>query len=432
MKLLFIYLDAVRGDLSSFRNEEIERTLLEEFQKKIGGTYYKNAYAVAPETFRSFATIRTSLYPKKNGVNIPGNNLFLKNKIELFLYLLEKKYSIYALTAPLFEEGEIFNLKGIKRYYEFENLLKNYLEDKSENKVIFYYCFDYHELAVWENTFEQERRARNKLGSILFNTIDKIEEEFEKIILFSDHGYKMESEIKKPEDLSNLDDSKINVLLQIRENIKEKKKLEMKENVVSLLDIFPTVISWHENEEKYSLDGVSLLKSKERKLYLEDVAINVDQSYGNIKKLNKQYFVKVITDQEKKDFTLEELYKLKNTKFFEEVEKNLSHLEIFSQLYFMSIKSGISFNKGKTLDEMKISRYEKSEKRIKTIKYLDGTNILKEDFYRNQTRFKKKWIKGKKEDIINKMKETVKELIRLFLVYIGCYEICLKIKERKL
>ena len=40
MKILVIFLDTVRGDLSSLKNTELQETELEKFQKKIGGTYY--------------------------------------------------------------------------------------------------------------------------------------------------------------------------------------------------------------------------------------------------------------------------------------------------------------------------------------------------------------------------------------------------------
>lgn len=110
---------------------------------------------MAPDTIRSFATIRSGMYPKKNGCTITStsHSLFLESKLELFNYLIKKEFNIYILTNRYLEERETFNnLTRTKLFYEIDNLKKEYREDISENKVFFIHCFDYHESALCENT----------------------------------------------------------------------------------------------------------------------------------------------------------------------------------------------------------------------------------------------------------------------------------------
>ena len=94
MKILVIFLDTVRGDLSSLKNTELQETELEKFQKKIGGTYYINAYTVATDTSRAFATVRSGMYPKRNKCTFQNNTEFLKKESDLFSYLIKKNYEL--------------------------------------------------------------------------------------------------------------------------------------------------------------------------------------------------------------------------------------------------------------------------------------------------------------------------------------------------
>ncbi|VEH38323.1 arylsulfatase [Fusobacterium varium] len=302
MKLLFIFLDAVRGDLSNLKNNKIAETELEVFLKKIGGNYYKNAYTVAPDTIRSFATIRSGMYPKKNGCTITStsHSLFLESKLELFNYLIKKEFNIYILTNRYLEERETFNnLTRTKLFYEIDNLKKEYREDISENKVFFIHCFDYHESALCENTVFQEKKARNKIGNIMNNLVKDIEKEFDKVIIFSDHGFTLEEEEKKGYRSLNL--GRTNVILQIRTNKEERKKIIIKEELVSLLDIFPTIVSWFESEAKYKFDGTSLDKKYEKTLYIEDGFTDFSGKINNIFTCTEMYRIKIINKEYEKN-----------------------------------------------------------------------------------------------------------------------------------
>lgn len=433
MKLLFVFLDAVRGDLSSFKNNELESTSLEEFQKKIGGTYYTNAYAVVPETFRGFATIRTGLYPKKNGclVTSTSHSLFLENKMELFSYLIKKEFNIYILTAPNLESKNVFESKNLNKYYEIENLLKDYSNDINENKMVFFYCFDYHELALHENTVFQEKKARNKLGNIMDNLIEDIEQEFDKVIIFSDHGFTLDTE--KEGDYWPLSLGRTNVILQLRNNKEERKKIKIREELVSLLDIFPTVVSWFEDEEKYKFDGISLNKKHEETLYIEDGFTDPYGKVINVSEHPEMYRIKIINKEIEKEFNLKELneLRLKNRNFYDEIENKVCHLKIAIQLYniyFPKYKyRKFSISSNDVMDNT-IKRYDCNGN---AIYYADGSKIQKKDYYgknsnNKQYKLNKERIKKYKKD----MKIMVVDLIRIILAYLYLYNFCVELKKK--
>lgn len=434
MKLLFIFLDAIRGDLSNLKNSKIAETELEVFLKKIGGNYYKNAYTVAPDTIRSFATIRSGMYPKKNGclITSTSHSLFLKNKMELFSYLIKKEFNIYILTNKFLEERETFNnLERIKLFYEMDNLKKEYLEDDSQNKVFFIHCFDYHELALHENTIFQEKKARNKIGNIMDNLIADIEQEFDKVIIFSDHGYTLETE--KEGDYWPLSLGRTNVILQLRNNKEERKKIKIKEELVSLLDIFPTIVSWFEDEKKYKFDGISLNKKHEETLYIED---GFTDPYGKVINVNEHpemYRIKIINKEIEKEFNLKELndLRLKNRNFYDVIESKVCHLKIVIQLYNIQLQK-YKYKKFSILEnntnDNNINRYDRGG----NVKYyIDGSKIQKKDYYgknsnSKQCKSNKERIKKYKKD----MKVMIVDLIRIILAYLHLYNFCIELNKK--
>ncbi|MCF2674255.1 sulfatase-like hydrolase/transferase [Fusobacterium varium] len=439
MEILFIYLDAIRGDLSNFKNSNIQESELEKFQKKVGGIYYTNAHTVAPNTYQSFATIRTGLSPKKNGCTLMNNVEFLNLNFELFNYLLEKGYNVYILTDPDLESKNTFKNKKLKLYYEFKNLIDDYNKDENTKKTIFYYCLDYHELIAKENTKFQENKARNKIGKILFNSLGEMEEIFDKILIFSDHGFTMRKEINADNlDYFSLDESKTNVILQLRNNKNQRNGLEKNNKLVSLLDIFPTVISWFENEEKYKLDGISLEKSyQKRTLYLEDGFMDATRYFSGME-LEKVYKIAIIKENEKKILDIKNLFELKDTSIFKELTENLCHIYSSMQLYqaFYNFKNKprilIDKNPNIVNDKENIKRYITRGTYIEAQYYLDGSKIEKNDNYMKSCKEiciyeKKKEIKKLKLNI----KKLIKESIVLLLIYLNIYENIIKIKHPK-
>lgn len=368
------------------------------------------------------------------------NNVeFLNLNFELFNYLLEKGYNVYILTDPDLESKNTFKNKKLKLYYEFKNLIDDYNKDENTKKTIFYYCLDYHELIAKENTKFQENKARNKIGKILFNSLGEMEEIFDKILIFSDHGFTMRKEINADNlDYFSLDESKTNVILQLRNNKNQRNGLEKNNKLVSLLDIFPTVISWFENEEKYKLDGISLEKSyQKRTLYLEDGFMDATRYFSGME-LEKVYKIAIIKENEKKILDIKNLFELKDTSIFKELTENLCHIYSSMQLYqaFYNFKNKprilIDKNPNIVNDKENIKRYITRGTYIEAQYYLDGSKIEKNDNYMKSCKEiciyeKKKEIKKLKLNI----KKLIKESIVLLLIYLNIYENIIKIKHPK-
>ncbi|CAK7065410.1 hypothetical protein [Fusobacterium varium] len=438
MKILVIFLDTVRGDLSSLKNTELQETELEKFQKKIGGTYYINAYTVATDTSRAFATVRSGMYPKRNKCTFQNNTEFLKKESDLFSYLIKKNYELYILTTPYLESINSFSNEKIKKYYEAENLLLDYSKDSKVNKAIFMHYFDYHELVHSENTFEQERKARNKLGNILNNLLKNFENEFDKILLFSDHGYTLKKEEK--EGFFSLKDNKTNVILQVRNNKYEKNNLKTNEKIVSLLDIFPTIISWFEEEEKYKLDGISLKNlKKERILYIEDGFCDWMGNYFSGLDLIKNYKIRTIEKSITRIYSISDLYEMKfnSIEIFNKINNYTSHLLANIQLYSIYRNKTLYLYKSKNLykntfnNEKDIKVYTLEGENMKALFYQDGTRIEKRDYYKcrsNYLEFKNNTerIKEIKSSLIFLLKESIK----LILAYLYLYNFYIELRDK--
>lgn len=431
-QILILWLDAIQGTRSSFKNKDIQMTKLEEFQKRVGGTYYTNAYTITPDTFRSFGVFRTGKYPINSGCIIPNNPDILYMDTDIFQYFLIKGYNVYILTHPILESKDIFRDKKIKKYYEFKNLILDYKRDENLKKVLFYYCFDYHELALIENTLKQERNARDKVGEILFNNLDNILDEFDKVFLFSDHGYTLEA---NEDDRHSLNEDKLNIIFQVREKKEEKNILKIEENkMVSILDLYINIAILIDNKSKIETDGEIFKEiKKDRILYIEDGFANNQGVYYSQAELLKFYKIGKFSLTEKNIYSLDKIDK----KLIQEF-KNKTYFLIQN---FQLIKAYENYTKGfkkirydNKIKDAKIETYKEGKNNLITYLYSDGSYILEKDYYsiasnRMYIKNAKLILKKIKLNQVKDRKIKLKNYLILFLACLGLYRKILYLKR---
>jgi len=373
MKIVFTFFDMVRGDLTSLVNNKIQDSLFESIIKKSGGTYYSNAHTIAPDTARAWGSILSGCYPIKNGCNQPGYypELFYKLNYDLFSFLIEYNYNIYALITPREYERGFFpkNIKkNIKIYFEPNEVVNAYNDDNSNNKLLFFYSEDYHRTILENPTLKNERKARDLIGKNLKFLYENLDiDNIDKFLLLSDHGCTLD--IDKHNNSYSIDNNKTNVVLYIKD--KEDKNLSINNMLVSLLDIFPTIVSWISEDSNFNFDGFSLNDTMERKLIIEDGFANYQGFLFNREELFKYYILGLKTVNGFDKYKLNDLNK-------DNIPREIFLYSTFAKKFFYDL---LVYNKECLLRQDKMNlelmnNYDKDvvtyNKNGKKLKYLHG------------------------------------------------------------
>lgn len=373
MKILICFIDMLRG------KEELQNLKYKNMLKNIGGIYYSNAFALSGDTFRSFSTIITGLYPKENGCThsayVPET--FLKNKMTIFNYLLNKNFKIYMKINPFFSNISMFPriLNECFLFNDIDEIIDNYKKDISKNKLFFYYDEDYHELICNQSNKKQEIKARNKIIENLDYLFSKLNnKEFDKVIIFSDHGCTLYED--NEETNYNINDCRNKITLLVRENKNE--EFCIKDHLVSTLDIFPTFLSWFK-EPILKMRGKNVADTTYRKFYIEDGYCDYMGFDFGYKLLKRMYKIKIkSTNTLDKIYTYKDLLKLEDEKeinFMNEYLVQFSKIVTLEKIHKLIVEKKIY-----RLPNFKINmEFFDSENRLQ--KYNDKTIIQKKDYY---------------------------------------------------
>ena len=279
MKILNIFCDMLRPDVLALFNDNIlEKDELDIELEKLGGTIYKNAFSVNPDTGRGLAGLFTGRFAKNNGCTVMGqypenylnkelynlNNLFEEKKIASYFLCKEDYYNL-----GYFPKGtkELIKIKETKRYDYKKRLKEVSSKVKREKDIFIFLTFsDFHDVMSVENYDKKKvkkgKEQLNKIISYIFKIFNK--DDFDYIFIFSDHGCCYSEE--KKDKLYLLNDNRTRITLQVRKkyesNIKE--NLDLK----SILDIFPTWCFLY--NKKIKSDGKILFKNdSNRKIGIE-------------------------------------------------------------------------------------------------------------------------------------------------------------------
>ncbi len=272
MKILSIMCDMVRPSVLDFDNP-----INKSFEKKIieiGGTIYPNCFSPGPDTGRSLGCYWSGKNPQDNGCDTRAKYPKFYLKTGSFLdKLAEHKYNFYFFTNP--NEKVLGDLPII---YENEGVHNDDLDIKKflskidlsqENIYAHIFLTDFH----WAiDDYGANGCGVEKGLSILRESIDIIFnnlpiDEFDYVIIFSDHGFKYSIEFEHQEKYLLLNRDRSNVFMFLHKK-GEKNDISYNNKLCSLIDVYPTIMEMI--NEEYEGDAYSLFSDNEHEFVIAD------------------------------------------------------------------------------------------------------------------------------------------------------------------
>ena len=309
MKILYIFCDMLRAERLQSVNPQIkEKTPIDRYFERLGGTCFTNAYTPAPDTSRSLACFQTGLMPNKNGCRkyVQYAADYLETDEHIFKTLYQQGYKIHALVTPFGpERGDYAHdfFDYVTPYYDFRRAIEAIKKCNSEKQVTYLVIDDYHDAIDISATLWGHKTGQKHLSnafSILFDEIPV--DYFDDIFIFSDHGCTLDIDYPNPR-INKLNDylSKITLFW----HRKGDSTLKKDNHIVSILDIYPTTLEILKLKPTANIDGVSLFTpDKERFIVMENNILSPD-AWNNILTLNgvwafrnRDYFFVQTIDQD--------------------------------------------------------------------------------------------------------------------------------------
>ncbi len=271
MKIVFFFMDMLRPDILNIVNPQMHERKMDRSLKKIGGTVYTNCYTPAPDTPRSLACLWSGKYPSKNGCNYrtkypsfymenDSNNILselrrLGYEMNFFMETVCRKVGM--LPPEFMNSG---NHSGDCRLDEY--LSKLHCADDS---CTFISIEDFHRALDDVGANKQGVDLGCELLTEDLELIDAFlhRENIDVLILFSDHGFKYQSEVGEMNGFSLLSSDRTKVYLQIK--TKMDSCIRWNSQITSIMDVYPYVLDIVKND----LDGDILLSERDFVL-LED------------------------------------------------------------------------------------------------------------------------------------------------------------------
>lgn len=271
MRVLFLFCDSLRADRLRTVNPSIGvASPIDRWMERLGGICFANAYTPGPDTARSIASFYTGLYPRRHGcrkvAQSPG--FYLETEQHLFRTLLEVGYELTCFLAPFSHKDGFLPRDTAERtqiFYDFSAATAAVSANRAERQVVLL-CFDDCHDAVLEadDYYEGEARLSNALEQFFGQVAP---DHFDKIILFSDHGCALEE--REFERLNLLNDNRTQIALFVHE--RGARTLERRDELVTIMDIYPTVADWLGVQLQSPIDGTSLLQARsDRYIVIED------------------------------------------------------------------------------------------------------------------------------------------------------------------
>ncbi|MBQ7747327.1 MAG: hypothetical protein IJT92_07785, partial [Spirochaetia bacterium] len=202
MRILFFFCDMLRPD-------KIQGGHVYDIFKRLGGTWYTNAYTPAPETPRAMAAFYTGLYPAKNGCIKRGMwpYYFQNPDLENIFSLLSKQgcKNYYYASPYSFSPKEGIVPKGFDQYaelvFDYKTLVEKALADRNGNLCVYAGFDDYHDAVdIYScgsvvSRDEADLVGQTHLKACMEQLLDAAGSDFfDKIVIFSDHGCMLKSD----------------------------------------------------------------------------------------------------------------------------------------------------------------------------------------------------------------------------------------------
>lgn len=342
MKILSLFCDMVRPnilDFSGCNENSFENILI-----SIGGTYYNNCFSPGPDTGRSMGCFWSGLMPQDNGCNSRAKYpKFYLNSGSFLDVLSEENYNMYFFTNP---NEKILGCLPPKydtvghhnKDLHLDNFIRS-IDMRQDNIFAHIALTDFHwalddyganSYGVYQGLRVIKESIRN-----LFRIIPV--DEFDYIIIFSDHGFKYEKEFKLQDKIFLLNRDRSNVMMFIHKRNDD--GLCINSKLCSLIDFYPTLMEIIGH--KYCGYGYSLFSNSEHEFvvceehgsFLPEVDQKIE--YWAVVKKNVIYlrsyydYLRDDGNQFELDKNEFDLFLCKHSKSFSEVYKQLKILELY-------------------------------------------------------------------------------------------------------
>jgi len=247
MRILVVFIDMIRANRHVLFNDKIKnKTLIDLKLQELGGTVYKNFFSEAPDTPRAMGTFISGDLPYKNNCDSRTKwpRYYLESDDNIFDQLIKSKYEMTFFSNPNERRTGMFseNISQLGIHNEDYNLDK-YLKNikLKENHFLFISFPDFH-WAIDDfgaNTYGEKKGyeiiSRNL--DIIFKNINK--DDLDHLFIFSDHGFKLKSEIKKQPTFQILNSDRTNSILFHRK--KKENEIQFSEKLCGITQFYSTL-----------------------------------------------------------------------------------------------------------------------------------------------------------------------------------------------
>lgn len=247
MRVLTIFIDMIRANrLQTFNPEIQEETPLDTAFKELGGTIYTNCFTPGPDTPRGMASYYTGLPPYLNGctTRLKWPEFFLDTTLStVFDLFLEEGYKLDIFSSPNekkngFLPEHISKMDIHNNDYDLDGYLSNI--SLAEKHHIFISLPDYHwafDDYGYSHAGEKKAYVETRASyDVIFKHLNK--DDFDHIIIFSDHGFKFLSEYKMDPCIYMLNEDRTNSIMLYR--TKDTQALTCNHKLCALTDLYGT------------------------------------------------------------------------------------------------------------------------------------------------------------------------------------------------
>ena len=304
MKILFVFIDQLRSNLLHTHNDKIKKQGFDQSIESLGGVLFSECFTPGPNTFRSLSCLWTSLYPPQNGCDNGYSRYHLKNNIDnIFELFIRNGYEFNYLQS---EHDEIAGVlpklsksKGLKRTFRGTNpqdALNKFINDVSfsENSITFISLSSFYAAM---NRYGYNYKSLDVCYGILSREFDLLlkrinTEQFDNIITFSDHGYKLDHERGFEPFYKQSNSDRTKIFLHFHK--KGDELLTRNDKFCSILDIFPTIVKEAGITINNNIMGHDLFSDKEHEyIVIEDqYTMDGDQYAWSVRYKNAEYYTK--------------------------------------------------------------------------------------------------------------------------------------------
>lgn len=274
MRILVIFIDMVRVDYLHSYHQSAKACLLDKQLEKLGGTIFTRCYSPGPDTPRSLACMQSGLFPHFNGCDtrIKWPKFFMKDEVStIWNHASDDGWNVNLCCRKNECLTGFFNYHDsskIHLFYDIDGFINGSVF--RDNSISFIGIPDMHTAISDYMATDYSFRKGDEIVNLCFDKYftDEFDDQFDYIIVFSDHGFqKWDEGVRKKSALELLNDGRNQLLMMIHK--KGDTGIKKDNRLSSMVDLYATLESLIGRSE--FRQGYSLLDNPQRTIaHVED------------------------------------------------------------------------------------------------------------------------------------------------------------------